>query len=81
MNATPEFWTPQELTDKELNDICSWLMAWQRACVSSDCLASDFTEDGQLLPSQKLDPNFKTAMNHVQSLIRHIRAKKLSCTE
>lgn len=78
MNATPEFWTPQELTEKELNEICTWLMAWQKACVSGDCIASDL---GELLPSQKLDPNFKIAMGHVQSLVRHIRARNLSCTE
>jgi hypothetical protein len=81
MNATPEFWTPQELTEKELNEICTWLMAWQKACVSGDCIASDFLEEGELLPSQKLDPNFKIAMGHVQSLVRHIRARNLSCTE
>lgn len=75
MDATPEFWTPQELTETELNKICAWLMAWQRACVTSDCLAQDFTEEGALLPSQQLDPNFKVAMGHIQDLIRHIRAK------
>jgi hypothetical protein len=75
MDATPDFWTPQELTETELNKICTWLMAWQKACISSDSLAQDFLETGQQLPSQQLDPNFKIAMGHVQSLIRHIRAR------
>jgi len=75
MDAT-EFWTPQELTEAELSGICTWLMAWQCACVSGDSLAQDFIKEGELLPSQKLDPALKTAMNHMQSLIRHIRATK-----
>lgn len=74
MQATPELWTTQELTEAEINEICSWLMAWQSACVSGDTIASDFIEDGELLPSQKLDPNFKTAMRHLESLIRHVGA-------
>lgn len=74
MQATPEWWTPQELTTAEISDICTWLMAWQKACVSGDCIAQDFVREGELLPSQKLDPNFKTAMHHVESLIRHIGA-------
>ena len=74
MQATPEWWIPKELTTAELSDICDWLMAWQKACVSSDCIAEDFIKEGEQLPSQKLDPNFKTAMKHVESLIRHLCA-------
>jgi hypothetical protein len=74
MQATPECWTTQELTEAEINEICTWLMTWQQACVSSDTIASDFVEKAEDLPSQKLDPAFKTAMRHVESLIRHIGA-------
>lgn len=74
MQATPEWWTPQELTETEITEICSWLMAWQKACVSGDAIASDYVEKAEDLPSQKLDPNFKTAMQHLESLIRHIGA-------
>jgi hypothetical protein len=74
MQATPECWTTQKLTEAEINGICNWLMAWQKACVSSDAVASDFVEKADELPSQKLDPAFKTAMKHVESLIRHIGA-------
>lgn len=74
MQATPEFWITQELTDTEINGICTWLMAWQKACVSGDAIASDYVEKAEDLPSQKLDPNFKTAMRHLESLIRHIGA-------
>lgn len=76
MEATPEFWTPQKLTKKELNKICTWLMAWQKACVNADTLAADFLEDGDAPPSQLLDGNFKTAMGHIQALVRHIGAMK-----
>ena len=74
MDATPEFWTTQELTEKELADICTWLWRWQAACVSSDTIAQDFIKEGEQPPSQKLDPAFRTAMGHVQSLVRHIGA-------
>ncbi|MGI0023405.1 MAG: hypothetical protein ACRD9Q_11175 [Nitrososphaeraceae archaeon] len=74
MEATPEFWTTQELTEKELADICTWLWRWQAACVSGDTIAQDFIKEGEQLPSQKLDPAFRTAMDHVQSLVRHIGA-------
>ena len=74
MEATPELWTTQELSKKELSEICTWLMAWQKACISSDAIAADAIKDGELLPSQKLDPAFKTAMRHIESLIRHIGA-------
>ena len=72
--ATPESWTTQKLTEEEINGICKWLMTWQAACVSGDCIAQDFIKEGELLPSQKLDPAFKTAMHHVESLIRHLGA-------
>lgn len=74
--ATPESWTPQELTEEEINGICKWLMTWQMACVSGDCIASDYVEKAEDLPSAKLDPAFKTAMHHVESLVRHLRALK-----
>lgn len=74
MDANPTFWTPQVLDEKGLNDICNWLFAWQKACVSCDSIASDFFEEGEKLPSQRLDPAFKVAMGHIESLIRHIRA-------
>jgi len=67
-NYNPEFWTPQLLTEVEVGIICNWLMAWQKACKSADCV-----DDGS---SKKLDPAFLTAMDHVQSLIRHIHALK-----
>lgn len=76
IDATPEFWTPQELTEKEIVEICNWLMAWQKAMVTSDCLASDFYL-AEELPSSKLDPAFLRAMHHVESLVRHIHALKL----
>ncbi len=74
MEITPECWTKQRLTEQQLNNICKWLMAWQKACVSGNAIATDFIQDGERLPSQQLDPHFKTAMNHVESLIRHIGA-------
>lgn len=74
MEATPEFWTPQKLTNEEIGKICNWLWRWQSACVSSDSIAQDFIEGGELLPSQKLDPAFVTAMRHIESLVRHIGA-------
>lgn len=81
MEATPECWTTQELTEQELTGICTWLMCWQSACVSGDSLASDFLEEGELAPSQKLDPNFRKAMDHLQSLVRHIGALRLGQTK
>lgn len=77
--ATPECWTTQELTEEEINGICKWLMAWQSACVSGDCIASDYVEKAEDLPSQKLDPNFVTAMRHVESLVRHLGALRKKC--
>lgn len=74
MQATPEWWTPQELTTAEISEICTWLMTWQKACVSGDCIASDYVEKAEDLPSAKLDPAFKTAMHHVESLVRHLGA-------
>ena len=74
MEATPECWIIQELTECQLNEICTWLMRWQSACVSADTIAQDFLDEGDKFPSQLLDPNFKTAMLHVESLIRHIGA-------
>jgi hypothetical protein len=76
MDANPAFWTPQVLEEKELNDICTWLFSWQKACVTSDSLSTDFLEEGEKSPSQQLDPNFKVAMGHIEALIRHIRATK-----
>lgn len=74
--ATPESWTPQNLTDEEINKICRWLMAWQSACVTSDSLAADFNALEETLPTQRLDPTLKRAMHHVESLIRHIHAQR-----
>ena len=76
LNCTPEFWTPNLLSETEINEVCNWLMIWQKACVSGDSIASDFVEHASDLPSHKLDPAFKTAMKHVESLIRHIHALK-----
>ncbi len=75
--ATPESWTPQELTDEQINEVCRWLMAWQAACVTSDSLAADFSPLEETLPSSRLDPAFLRAMHHVESLIRHIHALRV----
>lgn len=79
LKATPEFWTTQELTEAEISEICTWLMAWQKACVSGDAIASDYVEKAEDLPSQKLDPAFKTAMKHLESLVRHLGALRKKC--
>jgi hypothetical protein len=76
MNVTPEFWTPEELSEEKINDICEWLMAWQKACVMYDSLAGDVLE--LTLPANKgLDPAFLRAMHHVESLVRHLHALRL----
>jgi hypothetical protein len=54
-------------------------MAWQKACVSGDAIASDYVEKAEDLPSQKLDPAFKTAMKHLESLVRHLGALRKKC--
>lgn len=77
MTVTPEFWTPQELTEEEINAICGWLMAWQKACVTADSLASDFNPLEETLPTSKLDPAFLRAVHHVESLVRHLYALRL----
>lgn len=67
INYTPEFWTPQELTEEELGEICQWLFRWQSACVTANSVMEEDV-------SKQLDPNFRTAMSHIQDLIRHISA-------
>ncbi len=76
MDVTPEFWTPQKLTDEELNKICGWLMAWQKACVTADSLAQDFNPLEETLPTSKIDSSFMRAMHYVEDLVRHIHALK-----
>lgn len=71
MEATPEFWTPQVLTEQELNDVCTWLFRIQSAIVTSNTLMADF--DFEPPP---MDPMLKKAMDNVQALIRHIRATR-----
>ncbi len=67
MNVTPEFWTPNKLTETELSKICEWLLAWQKACVTSNSVMEENV-------SGQLDSNFLVAMTHIQDLIRHIHA-------
>jgi hypothetical protein len=73
VNETPEFWTPQELTEEEINKICSWLMAWQKAVVTAESLM-DVDPLTQTLLTSRLDSNFLRAMSYVQDLVRHIGA-------
>jgi hypothetical protein len=67
MDWKPEFWTPQILTESELNDICNWLGRWQAACIT----ASSVTEK-----PIELDPNFVRAMHNVEALVRHLQGLK-----
>lgn len=70
MNTSPEFWTPQELTEEELSKICNWLFRWQSACVTANSVCEENV-------SGQLDPAFQTAMSHIQDLIRHIHALRI----
>jgi hypothetical protein len=77
MNVTPEFWTPQELTEEEINKICDWLMAWQKASVMAQSLMGDDPLTETLAVKELIDPALARAMHHVESLIRHLHALKL----
>jgi hypothetical protein len=81
---TPDFWTPQLLTDDELSKICNWLMACQKATV----MAYSVMEEGEPGLPANLEECYKSdhpalgvAIAHVEALVRHIRATQEGRTQ
>lgn len=62
---TPEFWTPQLLSENEIGEICNWLYNQQRAWVMAVSVMEEPIKE---------DCSFVVARNYIQDLIRHLSA-------
>lgn len=62
-----EFWTPELLTEEKINEICTWLMRWQKAKVMAESIMEEKLD---------IDPRLITAMHYIEDLIRHLGALK-----
>lgn len=71
---SPDCWTPNILTKEEMTEICNWLGKRQAAAVTYNSLAADFDDAKPM--EQLMDPDLRTAMRHMESLIRHIHGLK-----